>query len=285
MRLNYSAHFFVFFLAGFITTLCGFVPTCPAESKDPVIATVNEIHIKKSLVDSLVPIYRKQSGKIKLDDEDKKKILQNLIRRQLILHQKAVQNLRRDEDIIKKVRNYEDNLVVKAFLEEKIGTKLKVSEEELKKYYKENIRKFSSPPKVKVRHILLRSQEEAEKVLSRLRDGEDFGQLAKDFSIDLLNALEGGSLGVIKKGEALPGLDKALFSLKEGAFSDVVKTEYGYHILTVDKKITVKFRPFEEVKDQIRKTILRQKEAKAFDEMAAKLEKDADIKIFEDRLN
>lgn len=285
MRFNYSAHFFVFFLAGFITTLCGFVPTCPAESEDPVIATVNEIPIKKSQIDSLVSIYRKEAGKIKLDDEDKKKILQNLIRRQLILHQKAVQDLRRDEDIIKKVRNYEDNLVIKAFLGEKIGTKLKVSEEELKKYYKENIRKFSSPPKVKVRHILLRNQEEAEKVLSRLRGGEDFGQLAKDFSIDLPNALEGGSLGVIKKGEAVPGLDKALFSLKEGAFSDIVKTEYGYHILTVDKKITVKFRPFEEVKDQIRKTILRQKEAEAYNEMAAKLEKDADIKIFEDRLN
>ncbi len=285
MRLNYSAHLFVFLLAGLIITLCGFVPHCSAESEDPVIATVNEIPIKKSQVDSLVPTYQKQAGKIKLDDEDKKQILQNLIRRQLILQQKAVQDLRRDEDIIKKVRNYEDNLVIKAFLGEKIGTKLKVSEEELKKYYKENIRKFSSPPKVKVRHILLRNQEEAEKVLSRLRGGEDFGQLAKDFSIDLPNALKGGSLGVIKKGEAVPGLDKALFSLKEGDFSDIVKTEYGYHILTVDKKITVKFRPFEEVKDQIRKTILRQKEAEAYNEMAAKLEKDADIKIFEDRLN
>ena len=285
MRLNYSAHLFVFFLAGFITTLCGFVPPCPAESEDPVIATVNEISIKKSQVDSLVPTYRKQAGKIKLDDEDKKQILQNLIRRQLILQQKAVQDLRRDEDIIKKVRNYEDNLVIKAFLGEKIGTKLKVSEEELKKYYKENIREFSSPPKVKARHILLRNQEEAEKVLSRLRGGEDFGQLAKDFSIDLPNALEGGSLGVIKKGEAVPELDKALFLLKEGDFSDIVKTEYGYHILTIDKKITVKFKPFEEVKDQIRKTILRQKEAEAYNEMAGELEKDADIKIFEDRLH
>jgi parvulin-like peptidyl-prolyl isomerase len=285
VRLNYVAHRFVFFMAGIITTLCGFVPPCPAESENPVVATVNEIPIKKSQVDSLVPTYRKEAGKIKLDDEDKKKILQNLIRRQLILQQKVVQDLRGDEDIIKRVRNYEDDLVVKAFLEKEIGTKLKVSEEELKKYYKENIREFSSPPKVKARHILLRNQEEAEKVLSRLRGGEDFGQLAKDFSIDLPNALEGGSLGVIKKGEALPELDKALFSLKEGDFSNIVKTEYGYHILTIDKKITINFKPFEEVKDQIRKTILQQKEVEAYNEMADELEKDADIKIFEDRLH
>ena len=284
VRLNHSAYLFVFFVAGLTITLPAFVPLCLAEPKDPVVATVNDIPIMKSQVDLLVPRYQREAGKKKLDNEDKKKLLQNLIRRQLILQQKSVQDFKSDEDLIKKVKEYENGLIISHFLKEQVGSKLKVSDEELKKYYQENIRKFSSPPKVKARHILLRTREEADRVLSRLRKGEDFGQLAKDFSIDLPDALEGGSMGIVEKGIVLPELEKALFSLDEGGISDIVKTRFGYHILTVDKIILLKFKPFEEVRDQIKQTILRQKEAKAFDEMVAKLEKDADIKIFETRL-
>jgi parvulin-like peptidyl-prolyl isomerase len=284
VRLNHSVYLFVFLVAGLTITLPAFVHLCLAEPKDPVVATVNDIPIMKSQVDLLVPRYQREAGKKKLDNEDKKKLLQNLIRRQLILQQKSVQDFKSDEDLIKKVKEYENGLIISHFLKEQVGSKLKVSDEELKKYYQENIREFSSPPKVKARHILLRTREEAEIVLSRLRKGEDFGQLAKDFSIDLPDALEGGSMGIVEKGIVLPELEKALFSLDEGGISDIVKTRFGYHILTVDKIILLKFKPFEEVRDQIKQTILRQKEAKAFDEMVAKLEKDADIKIFETRL-
>jgi peptidyl-prolyl cis-trans isomerase C len=285
VRLNRSAYLFVFFVAGLTIILPGFGPLCLAGSNDPVVATVNDIPIIKSQVDLLVPRYQREAGKKKLDNEDKKRLLQNLIRRQLILQQKSVQDFKRDEKIIKKVEEYENKLIISHFLKEQVGSKLIVSNEELEKYYQENIREFSSPPKVKARHILLRTREEADRVLSRLRKGEDFGQLAKDFSIDLPDALGGGSMGIIEKGIVLPELEKELFSLNEGGISDIVKTRFGYHILTVDKIILLKFKPFEEVRDQIKQTILRQKEANAFDEMAAKLEKDADIKIFEYRLH
>ena len=75
-----------------------------------------------------------------------------------------------------------------------------------------------------------------------------------------------------------------LFVLKVGEISDIVETRYGFHILTVDEIITTQYRPFEEVKESIRKGLLQQKEAKAFDEMAANLEKNAKIKIFEENL-
>jgi peptidyl-prolyl cis-trans isomerase C len=285
VRLNRSAYLFVFFVAGLTIILPGFGPLCLAGSNDPVVATVNDIPIIKSQVDLLVPRYQREAGKKKLDNEDKKRLLQNLIRRQLILQQKSVQDFKRDEKIIKKVEEYENKLIISHFLKEQVGSKLIVSNEELEKYYQENIREFSSPPKVKARHILLRTREEADRVLSRLRKGEDFGQLAKDFSIDLPDALGGGSMGIIEKGIVLPELEKELFSLNEGGISDIVKTRFGYHILTVDKIVLLKFKPFEEVRDQIKQTILRQKEANAYNEMAAKLEKDADIKIFEYRLH
>jgi parvulin-like peptidyl-prolyl isomerase len=69
-----------------------------------------------------------------------------------------------------------------------------------------------------------------------------------------------------------------------GEISDIVETRFGFHILTVDEIITTQYRPFDEVSESIKKAILLQKEAKAFDEMYGKLEKNAKIEIFEDRV-
>ena len=199
--------------------------------------------------------------------------------------QDAVKGLRKDDKIARRVKEYENSLIIARYLEDQVGSHLTVSEEEIKKYYKDNLNEFSSPPMVQARHVLLRTHEQAQKVLQRFRNGEDFAQLAKDCSIDLPMALEGGSMGTIQKGKSFPELEKALFALNEGEVSDIVKTKFGYHILTVDKIIPVNFKPLEDVRSEIKKTILQQKEAKAFDEMAAKLEEDADIKIFENRLD
>lgn len=284
------------FISGFIVlvvtvwlalSLCprfAWTPLSFAASDSVVIATVNNASIMKPEVDRLILEYKRKTGKREIPYEEKKKLLKNLIRRHLILHQESVQALKHYKDIIEKVKKYEEDLIVARFLQYEVGSQVKVTEDEIKRYYKENRHKFSSPPKVEARHILLRSREEAEKVMERLRNGEEFTQLAKEFSIDLPMALEGGSMGTIEKGRTLPALEKVLFTLNEREVSNIVKTRYGYHILTVDKIIPASFGSYEEVKNDIKKIVLRQNEAKAFDEMATKLEKDADIRIFENRL-
>ena len=259
-------------------------PPCFASSEGLVVATVNNVSIMKPEVDRLVLEYKRKTGKKEIPYEEKKGLLKNLIRRHLILQQDSVQALKKDKDIIKRVKQYEENIIIARFLQDQVGSRLKVDEDELKRYYQENRHKFSSPPKAEARHILLRSREEAEKVTERLRNGEDFTQLAKECSIDLPMALEGGSMGTIEKGRTLPALEKELFTLNVGEISDIVKTRYGYHVLTVDEIIPANFKSLEEVRDEIGKIMIREKEAKAFDEMAAKLESEADIKIFEDRL-
>lgn len=255
-------------------------------SLDTVVATVNDnIDIRKSQLDQAVREYQQRSPGRQISGEIKIKLVKNLVRRQLILQDDSLETLRNDPEIVKKVKQYEDSLVIKRFLEKNIGVKLKVSGEELEKYYKINRKKFSSSPKVEARHILLRTEKEAQRALTKLKDGEDFIKMAKEISIDLPMALQGGKMGIIEKGKTLPVLEKALFTLKEGEVSGVVKTRFGYHILKVDRYIPAGLKPFEEVKKEIRLTILRQKESKAFEEVTRRLEKDASIKIFEDRLN
>jgi peptidyl-prolyl cis-trans isomerase C len=120
--------------------------------------------------------------------------------------------------------------------------------------------------------------------MRQLNEGGDFKDLARKYSIDLPGALEGGGMGIVEKGNILPQLEKVLFSLQEGEYSDIVKSKYGYHILRVDEFISLKYKPYEEVREEIIKIMIRQKESEAFDQMATELEKNYDIQIYEDRL-
>ncbi|MDY6986721.1 MAG: peptidyl-prolyl cis-trans isomerase [Thermodesulfobacteriota bacterium] len=264
----------------------GFVFRCVsyAASKDVVVATINDTHVLQSELDRVVMEYKRKTGKKEVTDQEKQGALKSLVTRKLILQQPPVQALKQDKDVIEQVREFERNIIIARFLKSQVGNRLTVTDEELEKFYKENLHRFSSPPKVKASHILVRTEEEAEQVKKRLGEGGDFGQLAKEYSIDLPMALEGGSMGTIEKGKTLPVLEKTLFSLNVGETSDVVETTFGFHVLTVDEVIPAGFTPFQEVKDELKAVLIRKKEAKAFDDMASKLEKDADIEIFNDRV-
>lgn len=253
-------------------------------SEDEVVAVVNGEPIHHAQLEPLIAEYEKQSKKTQLSAEEKTQLLKNLIRRNLILQQDFTQKLRKSQEISNRVKEYEDKLVLEAYIKQHVVDFLTVGEEEAKQYYLKNLHQFTSPPKVKASHILLRTEAEAKQVLEKLKAGESFTELAKQYSIDLPMALEGGSMGTITKGRSLPQLEEALFVLNEGEISDIVKTQFGWHILRIDEKIADQYIPYEEVKDRIKVILKREKEAAAYDAMAQQLEKDATITIFENRL-
>ncbi len=94
----------------------------------------------------------------------------------------------------------------------------------------------TTEPHARARHILVESKAEAEVVLKRLREGEDFAALAEELSKDPGSAQQGGDLGWFARGEMVPEFDEVAFSLEPGELSDVVVTEYGFHILLVEER-------------------------------------------------
>lgn len=281
---NFLKTLIIFCSVGISLSIFGSTLLGGEKQDDPVLAMVNGVPITKSQLTPLVDQYRDKSKKDSVSKEDKLQILQGLITRQLILQQKESNDIRKEEGVVKQVKEFGDGLVVSAYLTKYVGKHLTVTNDEMKEYYKQNLTKFASPPKVKARHILVRNRKEAEQVMEKLRNKGDFAKLAKEYSIDLPMAREGGSMGTIEKGRTLPELDKALFILNVGEISDIVETRFGFHILTVDEIITTQYRPFDEVSESIKKAIVLQKEAKAFDEMYEKLGKKAKVEIFEDRV-
>ncbi len=118
--------------------------------------------------------------------------------------------------------------------------------EDIQAYYKNNISKFTFIEKRKARHILIISKSsdstdqvaakrtKIEGILAKAKAGEDFAELAKKYSEDSL-ASRGGDLGFFSRGQMVQPFEKAAFSLKEGEISGVVKTQFGFHIIKVDK--------------------------------------------------
>ena len=201
-----------------LTTMRSTISISLASDQNKVIAVVNSEPIHLAQLEPLIAEYRKQSRKKQINAEDKMQLLKNLIRSNLILQQDFTQQLRKSEDIAKQVKKYEDQLVLDKYIEIHVLDSLTVGDEEAKQFYLNNLQQFGAPPKVRASHILLRSETEAKQVLKKLQAGESFSDLAKQYSIDLPMAFEGGSMGIIERGKTLPQLQQALFILDDGEF-------------------------------------------------------------------
>ena len=149
-----------------------------------------------------------------------------------------------------------------------IRQNLQISDDQLKVQYQKNIQQYQVPNRVHAQHILLMTvgkttdaeveeiRKKAEDILSQLKKGAKFEDLAKKYSEDAGTKDKGGDLGWLVQGQTVAEFEKAAFSLQKGQISDLVKTQYGFHIIKVLDKETAHTKPFEEVKDSLRAPLL-----------------------------
>jgi peptidyl-prolyl cis-trans isomerase D len=163
-------------------------------------------------------------------------------------------------------RSFQVLIVDQAKLEESMV----ISDADLRAVYAASMDNFRMPERVKARHILIKTQgkSDAEKkaalakaqdLLKQLKAGADFSQLAQKNSDDSSNAPKGGDLGWFVRGQMVGEFDKAAFAMKPGQLSDIVTTEFGYHIIKVDEKETARVKPFEEVKADLATELKKQR--------------------------
>ncbi|MDR9854427.1 peptidylprolyl isomerase [Paenibacillus sp. VCA1] len=127
--------------------------------------------------------------------------------------------------------DFNDQMEMQAKLRKLLEPEVKVTDEDVKKYFEENKASFDTPEEVKASHILVATKEEAEDILKQLKNGADFAKLAKEKSTDPGSKDQGGDLGYFPRGKMYKEFEDAAFKLKDGELSGVVKTQAGYHII------------------------------------------------------
>ncbi len=163
--------------------------------------------------------------------------------------------------------------LVNAGIYKDITADLKVTDGEAQQYYDQNIDRYRVADSREVRHILVKTKAEADKLRGELENGADFAALAKQHSEDPGSKEQGGKL-TVSKGQTVEAFDKAAFSLDTNEISQPVKTQYGYHIiqpLSDVKKGSV--TPFTKARTEIKAQLLEQKKSEAVSAWVSKVEK------------
>ena len=151
----------------------------------------------------------------------------------------------------------------------KVGETIQISDAQVQSYYNAHKDQYRTPERIHARHILLSTtnkpkdqvpkiQAKAEDLLKQIRAGADFAQLAMKNSEDPGSAVKGGDLGWVVRGQMVKNFEDTVFALKPNEVSNVVTTEYGFHIIQVLEKEPARLRPIEEVKNEIVTTLRNQ---------------------------
>ena len=161
----------------------------------------------------------------------------------------------------------------------KVTSDVKVSNAELQKYYDQHQSQYGTPEQRDVAHILVKNKALADKLYKRVKAGEDFAKLAKQYSQDPGSKNAGGKL-TITKGTTVAPFDQVAFLLQTGAISRPIKTNFGYHIIKALSAVkAAKTTPFTKVRKTIRTQLLQQKKSTATTNWSTKLKKDFDGKV------
>lgn len=157
---------------------------------------------------------------------------------------------------------------------EQLKKSIQVTDEDAQAYYQEHLDKYSTKEQRKVRHILIKDdQAKANEILAKLKAGEDFATVAKENSEDVGSAKQGGDLGWIEKGVMDPAFEDAAFALAaKGDISEVVKSDFGYHIIQLEDENEPDAKPYSEVATEIKSELIDEKAVDQFYKLQTELE-------------
>lgn len=249
------------------------------EQNGPYLAKVGETKITQSDFERELENLPNFAQKMFEDSSGKEKFVDELIKKELLYQEALKKGLDKDTKYLKRVEDFKKIALVGQLLEKEIESKAKVSDKDVKDYYEKHKEDFTTVSQIRASHILVKTEEEAKKILERLKKGENFAKIAKKISIDHGSAKNGGDLGFFSKGQMVPEFEAAAVKLKPGEISEPVKTQFGYHIIKVMDKKQGQIIEFEKVKDFISQRLSAEKQKEVFDSYIEGLKKTYKVEI------
>jgi len=169
-------------------------------------------------------------------------------------------------------------LTIEALFEKEVYARVAVTEEQIRRYFDEHPDEFQVPEQVHAAQIVVKGLDEARRIQQQLWQGKKFGDLARRYSLSP-DAKVGGDLGFFSRGQMPPAFDEVVFRLNVGQVSDVVSSEYGFHLFKLLEKRPAEKRDLGEARTEIEQKLLKDLRAQRQREYVAALRAKADIKV------
>lgn len=229
-----------------------------AEKDEPgkVLATVNGVAITQSEVDQAASDLDPQFGRLPVEQR-RLAALAALIDIKALAAEGEKNKLDQSEEFKRRMNFLKDRALHNEVFKTEIVDK--ISDEDARTRYDKEIAALPPQNEIRARHILVKEKKDAEDIIKKLDGGAKFEDLAKENSTDG-SAAQGGDLGYFSEGMMVPEFEKAAFALEPGSYTkEPVKSQFGYHVIKVEDKRVKQPPAFEQVKDEIRSIIMRER--------------------------
>lgn len=245
--------------------------------RDKILAEVNGKKISgvdyNLFIDSLNPQLKQYFG----GDELNKDVVNELVYQALLYEDAMEKGMDKEDEFLQVVEKTKESML-KTYALGKLLATVEVTDEDLKKFYEENKEAFVKPESADASHILVEEEDKAREIYEKIQKGEDFEELAKEFST-CPSKEKGGNLGTFTKGQMVKEFEDAVFENEVGTITEPVKTQFGYHIIKINQKNDAEELSFDEVKDKIEAQVRRQKEQDIYNKKITELRDKYEVKM------
>jgi len=231
----------------------------PAKPVDPaaVVATINGQPVTEGDLTIAEGDLDQQFSRLPADQR-RAAALSAVIEIRLLANEAEAKGLDKDPEFQRRMQFLKDRALHSQVVEQEVSKA--ITDDEVRARYDKEIADAPPVNEVHARHILVKTKEEAEAIIKQLDKGAKFEDIAKEKSSDAGSGANGGDLGYFGPGQMVPEFEKAAFALKPGTYTkEPVQTQFGWHIIKVEDKRVQQPPAFDQVKDQVRSLLLRDK--------------------------
>ena len=247
-----------------------------------ILVTVNGKNVTKQEAQQFVAAAQQGAQYAQLDKAQQEMIKQRLVEKILFTELAKKEGVENDAEFKAAIERIKDELLVNVWMKKQLDNTL-VSDSEAKEFHEKNKEKFKQPESVSASHILVKTEDEAKAIIKELKPLKDaalkekFVVLAKAKSTGP-SGPKGGDLGTFTQGQMVPEFSKAVWALKDGTVTlEAVKTQFGYHVIYLEKKNTAIALPYDAVKEKIIVSLKQKQFAVKIAEVAKELKSKAKI--------
>jgi peptidyl-prolyl cis-trans isomerase C len=258
-------------------------PPATAQGGD-VLAKVGNHQITREMLDNIIATIPEENRVPFLTPDGRKKILDEVVSSMLFAEAAKAEGIDKEPAVKTRLAYAQTEYLGGEYFRRQLAKSPVLSEKELQAYYEEHKSEFTPPEEIKARHILVKTEAQANKVLEELKAGKDFSELAKKYSIDPAAAM-GGNLGLPDGRDWLPrgafenSFEQALFKIPKGQVGGPIKTQFGWHILKVEDRRKPETPSFVQVRSMIYRRLQDQKVTELRKKLTEQLKKTIPVEI------